>query len=78
MKEHLFPFNTKLLYEVRTIYMYVECKEANYTRVLQVYRDIPLHAYIFFSYIACVQGRSLFSLNIYIYIISIISHTHVE
>lgn len=78
MKEHLFPFNTKLLYEVRTIYIYVECNEANYTRVLKVYRGIPLHAYIFFFYMACVQGRSLFSLNICICIISIISRTYVE
>ena len=86
MKEHLFPFNTKLLYEVRTIYIYVECNEVNYTRALQVHRGVPLHAYIFLTWRVHTGTFTLFSINIYIYIyiyiyifiISIISRTYVE
>lgn len=78
MKEHLFPFNTKLLYEVRAIYIYVECNEANYTRVLQVYRGIPLHfqGYIIF----CLHGvrTGTFSLFFkYMYIFNIYYFAHI-
>ena len=72
MKEYLFPFNNKLLYEVRTIYIWNVTKRI--TCLTNTQRYSLTHVY-FFS-MACAQGRSLSFLSICIYNVYI-SHTYV-